>query len=177
MLSIKTANRTIEVTDVSDGVRQLRIVSPAQDVIANLGPKEASEVALALAPHPEGGVPMLARVHVDHMLEELVALRKRETDLEDQLQVMREIIVRLEKRPAPHAPVSGVPEELYLGITKGEWPIQVWESPTHAMSWVESDLQRRRLYRVAVDVLSNVRYLPPGEARLAEEPIRLREGS
>jgi hypothetical protein len=67
------------------------------------------------------------------------------------------------------ATASGkVPEELILGLTRGEWPIQVWESATHAIHWVGQDPAKRRLWRVRVEVLAQLQYVPPGEASLVE---------
>jgi hypothetical protein len=59
-----------------------------------------------------------------------------------------------------------VPEELIIGRTRGEWPIAVWESEVHALYWLEQRPDRRKLYRVRVEVLGELKHVPAVPSRL-----------
>jgi hypothetical protein len=61
----------------------------------------------------------------------------------------------------------GVPEELIIGRTRGEWPIAVWEDEVHALYWLEQKPDRRVLYRVKVEVLGEYGRVPAVPAKLA----------
>jgi hypothetical protein len=62
---------------------------------------------------------------------------------------------------------TGVPpSELILGLTVGEWPVAAFTVDSHAIAWVQKDPGRRKLWKCQVVNPIELRYVPPGEARL-----------
>lgn len=44
-----------------------------------------------------------------------------------------------------------IPKELFVGTTRGEWPLTCFESAHHAMAWLQSGGQKkRRLWRIRI---------------------------
>jgi hypothetical protein len=64
-----------------------------------------------------------------------------------------------------------LPEELYLGMVVGEWPVRVMLDASQVMHWVSTDPGRRRAWRVRVEVLAKCEYVPPGPGSIVEHAL------
>jgi hypothetical protein len=70
---------------------------------------------------------------------------------------------------------GGVPGPLWLGREAGQWPIQAWESATHALAWCKEKPLGRCVWLVAVSsavehrVVEAVAHLEPVPAPESEE--------
>lgn len=62
-----------------------------------------------------------------------------------------------------------VPPELYLGRIDGQWPIEVFTEKSHAASWLAEGHFGRRVWKVAVAVLSEMELVPPTPPDLREK--------
>lgn len=63
-----------------------------------------------------------------------------------------------------HDDEGAPPEALYVGMTKGQWPIQTFVSERHAMDWLAQDddiRPRRRLWHVRLTGAVELRYVAP----------------
>lgn len=60
-----------------------------------------------------------------------------------------------------------VPESLIIGLARDQWMVNSWEDEVHALTWLEQDPSKRVLYRVKVEVLGELGYVPAVPARLA----------
>lgn len=58
------------------------------------------------------------------------------------------------------------PDELILGMVRGEWPVQAFTNETHALSWVKDDPILRHLRRVSVSMISELTFIAPSAPRL-----------
>lgn len=58
------------------------------------------------------------------------------------------------------------PDELILGMVRGQWPVQAFTNQTHALVWVAEDPVVRHLRRVSVALVSELTYVAPSEPKL-----------
>lgn len=56
------------------------------------------------------------------------------------------------------------PEEIWIGITRGKWPIQAFINSDQAARWLGEDEQQRRVFQVDTGILAELEYIPPVEA-------------
>ena len=66
--------------------------------------------------------------------------------------------------------MTDLPEEIYIGVTDGLWPIEAWTNEGHATYWAGKQGQegrRRHVFKVRLADIREMEYVPPGEARLA----------
>lgn len=54
---------------------------------------------------------------------------------------------------------------VYIGNERGTWPLYCFTNEAHAVHWV-GESEKRRVWVVDVNVLYEMEYVPPGEARL-----------
>lgn len=57
-----------------------------------------------------------------------------------------------------------LPQIMWFGTTDGQWPIQCWESATHAMYWLregDSEGRRRRLWQASLMEVSEYEVIAP----------------
>jgi hypothetical protein len=66
-------------------------------------------------------------------------------------------------------PGEGLPENVFIGGINGKWPLQIFAGDEHAKYWLEhpEDGEKRRLFRVRLTEVTELRLIPAGESRLA----------
>lgn len=70
-----------------------------------------------------------------------------------------------------------VPTTMLIGVTRGQWPIQVfYNSEQGAAEWLntaEKPGQIKHVYRVSLEIVSEMEYVPPVPALLQESAVIL----
>ena len=65
---------------------------------------------------------------------------------------------------------AGMPDEIYIGTTQGEWPLRIFTAEAHAASWLsESNPQaarQRRLWKATVTYGDELEMVKPVPAKL-----------
>ncbi len=64
------------------------------------------------------------------------------------------------------------PIEVYIGMTEGQWPIQIWTSASHATHWLgtsHAEGRRKFVWKAKLTDLREMEYVPPGVATLVEK--------
>ncbi len=64
------------------------------------------------------------------------------------------------------------PDELYLGTTEGEWPVQAFTAEAHATGWLDGGPpgdHRRHVWKVHLDEVTEMVLTPPVPSRLTEK--------
>jgi hypothetical protein len=61
-----------------------------------------------------------------------------------------------------------LPDTVYMGREEGRWPIHTFEDSLSAMTWLQSDPEHRKLWRVRVEVLATCEYVPPTAGSIIE---------
>ncbi len=66
-----------------------------------------------------------------------------------------------------------LPDEMFLGRQRGEWPVQAFTSEAHAVGWLDggdkTGVHTRRLWKVRLAVVTEMTLIPPVPARLTEK--------
>ena len=60
------------------------------------------------------------------------------------------------------------PETAIVGMQRGKWPVQIFTESGHALGWIEEEPDVRRLRRVRLLLVNEMRYIPPGPGRLVD---------
>jgi hypothetical protein len=63
------------------------------------------------------------------------------------------------------------PDELWIGVTDGEWPIRAFVSPAHAAGWVGEAPEKRHAFRVDGTITAEVQHVPPVPADYLIIPV------
>lgn len=71
---------------------------------------------------------------------------------------------RIERRRDTVTPMSELPTEIYLGMTRGQWPIMAAQHLSHAEVWLSEKPQDRQLWRVRVEVIDEMELVPAAPA-------------
>jgi hypothetical protein len=65
-----------------------------------------------------------------------------------------------------------IPDEMLIGMTRGEWPIKLfYQDESASAEWLAGDAIKRRVYRVRLTPIQLLSYKPPIPASLVPEDI------
>lgn len=68
-----------------------------------------------------------------------------------------------------------VPDELMIGVTRGQWPLQLLYNEQSAADWLADTGHYpgdRRVFRLRVEVIKELVYVPPVPAGLQARPVK-----
>lgn len=71
--------------------------------------------------------------------------------------------------------MTELPEEIYIGVTEGLWPIEAWTNERQAAYWAgkqDQEGRRRRVFKVRLADVREMEYVPPGEERLVLKDVK-----
>jgi hypothetical protein len=66
--------------------------------------------------------------------------------------------------------VSELPQTAVLGMQRGEWPVRIFVRDVHAIHWMSENPSNREIWRVDIANVRKLRYVPPNEPSLVEDP-------
>lgn len=71
-----------------------------------------------------------------------------------------------------------IPDELLIGIIQTQWPIKIfYDDRTAAAEWLAEGSSepgnRRRVYRVKLEPMEELTYIPPVPASLESKPLKV----
>lgn len=70
-----------------------------------------------------------------------------------------------------------IPDTLLIGVTATEWIVQLFYEDGAAAKWLaEGSVSRRHVFRVRVEPIEELKYVPPVPAALKPEPVVLAQG-
>lgn len=72
-----------------------------------------------------------------------------------------------------------IPDTILIGVTRGKWPIKLfYDVENSAAEWLDQGNQiadergKRRVYRVRLEPIEELSYVPPVPARLSTKSVR-----
>lgn len=65
-----------------------------------------------------------------------------------------------------------IPDEMLIGVTRGDWSLKLfYGDEIAAAEWLSHDAIKRRVYRVRIQPIQLLAYVPPVPASLVAEDI------